>query len=327
MNYIPIKEAADRWGVSEVVARKYCRDHRVPGAVQQNGNWMIPENAKKPEKIVNKRSAEKLSSVGKKLRHQKSKKNPHGLYDYVMINFTYSSCRMASNRLTRNQVESIYRKGKICQLFEPTKVSDMVEAMNHCVCIDYILDHAGEPLSHKMIMELHYLLMFGTVDHRKKFVTPGVYRTKGILRRNRDMPPAEEIDGRLRELIRNYEDTQEIGINEILDFHVQFERIVPFEDGNGRVGRLILFKECLRQGVTPFIIDDKRRSQYLAGLKEWDDYRITLLEVVTVAQERFELQLAHDRLRAPRWYRAEYYGRNQEDIVEEEEAWEDEEFE
>ena len=327
MDYIPIKEAADRWGVSEVVARKYCRDHRVPGAVQQNGSWLIPANAKKPEKIVNKRSVEKLSSVGKKLRHQKSKRNPHGLYDYVMINFTYSSCRMASNRLTRDQIESIYRKGKICQLFEPTKVSDMVEAMNHCVCIDYILDHAGEPLTHKMIMELHYLLMFGTVDHRKKFVTPGVYRTKGILRRDRDMPPAEEIDGSLRALIRNYEDTQEIGINEILDFHVQFERIVPFEDGNGRVGRLILFKECLRQGVTPFIIDDKRRSQYLAGLKEWDDYRITLLEVATVAQERFELQLAHDRLRAPRWYHAEYYGRNQEDIVEEEEAWEDEEFE
>lgn len=326
MNYIPIKEAADRWGVSEVVARKYCRDHRVPGAVQQNGSWMIPENAKKPEKIVNKRSAEKLSSVGKKLRHQKSKKNPHGLYDYVMINFTYSSCRMASNRLTRNQVEDIYRKGKIRQIFEPTKISDMVEVMNHCVCIDYILDHAGEPLSHKMIMELHYLLMFGTVDHRKQFVTPGVYRTKCALRRDRDMPPAEEIDGRLRELIRDYENSKEIGMDEILDFHVRFERIIPFEDGNGRIGRLLMFKECLRQGVTPFIIDDKRRSQYLAGLKEWDDYRLTLLEVVTVAQERFELQLAHDKLCAPRWYHAEYFGRKPYDVVGEEGELEDDLF-
>ncbi|MBO5836995.1 MAG: Fic family protein [Oscillospiraceae bacterium] len=308
MDYIPIKEAAERWGVSEVVARKYCRDHRVPGAVQQNGSWLIPANAKKPEKIVNKRSVEKLSSVGKKLRHQKSKKNPHGLYDYVMINFTYSSCRMASNRLTRNQIESIYRKGKICQLFEPTKVSDMVEAMNHCACIDYILDHAGEPLSHKMIMELHYLLMVGTVDHRKKFVTPGVYRTKGILRRDRDMPPAEEIDARLRELIRNYEDTQEISINEILDFHVQFERIVPFEDGNGRVGRLILFKECVRHGVTPFIIDDKRRSQYLDGLAKWSTDPAILTKVVAEAQARFARQLRREDRRDSPQARFRNYG-------------------
>ena len=326
MDYISAKEAASKWGVSEVITRKYCRQNRIPGAKYQDGIWLIPEQARKPKKI-NRRTTPTIPPLAQKLIRQKTKKNYHGLYDYVQINLTYSSSRMASNRLTRNQVESIFKKGKVCELFEPTKASDIVEAMNHCVCIDYLIDNVNAPLSHRLVMQLHYMLMFGTVDHRKKFVTPGVYRTKGILRRDRDMPPAEEIDGRLRELIRNYEDTQEIGINEILDFHVQFERIVPFEDGNGRVGRLILFKECLRQGVTPFIIDDKRRSQYLAGLKEWDDYRITLLEVVTVAQERFELQLAHDRLRAPRWYHAEYYGRNQEDIVEEEEAWEDEEFE
>ncbi len=318
MDYIPIKKAADRWGVSEVVARKYCRDRRVPGAILQNGSWMIPINAKKPDKIVNRRSAEKLSLVGRKLRSQKSKKNPHGLYDYVMINFTYSSCRLASNRLTRNQIEDIYRKGKICQIFEPTKVSDMVEAMNHCVCIDYILDHAGEPLSHKLIMQLHYLLMFGTVDHRKKLVTPGVYRREGALRRNRIVPPAEEIDKRLKELIRVYENGREIGMEEILDFHVRFEQIVPFEDGNGRIGRLIMFKECLRQCVTPFIIDDKRRSQYLAGLKDWPDYRLTLMGVVSVAQERFELQIAHQKLRDPRWYHVDSNDEEEEEDLDDE---------
>lgn len=310
MDYISIKKAADQWGVSEVVARKYCRDRRVPGAVLQNGTWMIPANAKKPAKLVGRRPTEKISALGKKLRSQRRKKNPHGLYDYVMINFTYSSCRMASNRLTRNQIEDIYRKGKLCQIFEPTKVSDMVEAMNHCVCIDYILDHAGEPLSHKLIMQLHYLLMFGTVDHRKKLVKPGVYRSEGVLRRNRDVPPAEEIDKRLKELIREYEGSHEIGMEEILDFHVRFEQIVPFEDGNGRVGRLIMFKECLRQDVTPFIIDDKRRTQYLAGLKDWPDYRLTLIDVATVAQERFELQIAHQKLRDPRWSHAEDYEEN-----------------
>ena len=312
MDYISAKEAACKWGVSEVIARKYCRQKRIPGAKYQNGSWFIPEQAPKPKKMVSKHPTT-TSPLAKKLIRQKTKKVYHGLYDYVQINFTYSSSRMASNRLTRNQVESIFRKGKVCELFEPTKVSDMVEAMNHCVCVDYIIDHVDEPLSHKMIMQLHYLLMFGTVDHRKNQVTPGVYRSEGIVRRDRPMPPAAEIGNRMKKLIQEYESKRAKELSDILDFHVQFEQIVPFEDGNGRIGRLIMFKECLRRGITPIIIDDKRRTQYLAGLAEWPKYQITLMQVVAASQERFERQLKLQDLRETPRHRMRDYNIDEDD--------------
>ena len=308
MDYISVKEAAIKWGVSEVIARKYCRQKRIPGAKHSNGTWLIPECAEKPKPMVSKRPKALISPLAKKLIRQKTKKNYHGLYDYIQINFTYSSSRMASNRLTREQVESIFRKGKICELFEPTKVSDMVEAMNHCVCIDYIIDHLHEPLSHKFIMHLHYLLMFGTVDHRKRQVTPGVYREAGNVRRNRSMPPAEKIGDMLKKLIQSYEDRRSNDLPEILDFHVRFEQIVPFDDGNGRVGRLIMFKECVRHGVTPFIIDDKRRSQYLDGLAKWVTNPLILTQVVTEAQARFARQLKRENLRDTPQARFRNYG-------------------
>lgn len=308
MDYISVKEAASKWGVSEVIARKYCRQKRIPGAKHNNGTWLIPEHAEKPKPMVSKRPKALISPLAKKLIRQKTKKNYHGLYDYIQINFTYSSSRMASNRLTREQVESIFRKGKICELFEPTKASDIVEAMNHCVCIDYIIDHVNEPLSHKFIMHLHYLLMFGTVDHRKRQVTPGVYRDAGTVRRNRPMPPAEKIGDMLKKLIQSYESRKGSDLEDILDFHVQFEQIVPFDDGNGRVGRLIMFKECVRHGVTPFIIDDKRRSQYLNGLAKWTTNPLMLTKVVAEAQARFERQLRREDRRDSPQARFRNYG-------------------
>ena len=291
MNYISAKEISEKWNISDVLVRKYCRQHRIPGAKFENGSWLIPENAKKPKKIVT-RALPPMPPLAKKLVYQKTKKGFHGLYDYVQIYFTYSSCRLASNRLTRQQVEDIYRKGKIRTLFEPTKVSDMVEAMNHCVCINYILDCVNEPLTQKIIMQLHYMLMSGTVDHRKQQVTPGVYRTEGILRRNRPMPPANQIISSLKKLIQEYESLREVGMTEILDFHVRFERLAPFDDYNGRVGRVIMLRECLRHGVVPFIIDDKRRTGYLDGIRQWDEDRSILMDVCMEAQMRFEAQIA-----------------------------------
>ena len=216
----------------------------------------------------------------------------HGLYDYVQINCAYSSSRMASNRLTRNQVESIFRKGKVRESFEPMKVSDLIEVMNHCVCMDYVLDYLEKPLSVKFIKMFHYLLTYGTVDARLERVTPGEYRNSLSIRKESFMAPADKINERLIRLIDTYERLDEVDRRDILDFHVQFERIFPFEDGNGRVGRLIMFKECLRHDVLPFILDDKRRKGYLTGLREWDEDPYILTEVILEAQERFSRQIA-----------------------------------
>ncbi len=213
------------------------------------------------------------------------------MYDYVQIDFAYSSSRMASNRLTRDQVETIFRTGKVRESFEPLKVSDLIEVMNHCVCVDYVLDHVNEPLTQKLIQHLHYLLMFGTVDHRQKRVTPGVYRTEMTKRRSRPMPEPSKINTVINYLITNYEINDEVELTDILDFHAQFEKAVPFEDGNGRVGRMIMLKECLRHGITPFILDDKKRNQYIEGLQAWPAEQETLTQVVETAQRRFERQI------------------------------------
>ena len=291
MEYLSTKETAKRWGVNTSLVRRHCSQGRVPGAIQRDGTWLIPEGTKRPPKIERSEEATELPPLAKKLVRQKKKKNFHGLYDYVQTDLTYSSCRMASNRLTRGQVETIFKKGKVSVSFEPIKVSDLVEVLNHCVCVDYILDHVEEPLSQKFIKHLHYQLTFGTVDERRKKVTPGQYRTKNSYRTEPFMSPSDKISDKLKALVAEYESLDEVDRREILDFHVRFERIFPFEDCNGRIGRLIMFKECLRHEVMPFILDDKRRSRYLEGIREWDDDPGILSEVVMEAQSRFDAQI------------------------------------
>lgn len=292
MEYITVKEAAEKWNTSVQVVRRFCRQERIAGVVQQEGAWLIPKYAKKPGRAEPMEAgAAILPALAQKLLRQKKKKSFHGLYDYVQINLTYSSCRLASNRLTRQQVETIFTKGKVSVSFEPMKVSDLVEVLNHCVCVDYILDHTQEPLTPKFIKELHYQLVFGTVDDRLKRVAPGQYRSPKSSRRVPFMLPAEQISSKLKALIAEYEALTGVECRDILRFHVRFERIFSFEDCNGRIGRLILFKECLRHNVMPFIIDDKRRTRYLEGLREWDDDPGILTEVVMEAQSRFDAQI------------------------------------
>ena len=292
MEYMTVKEATEKWEMSGQIIRRFCRQERIPGAIIRDGVWVIPANAKRPDRIGQVASdVVELPSLAKKLIRQKKKKNFHGLYDYVQTDLTYSSSRMASNRLTRQQVETIFKKGKVSVSFEPMKVSDLVEVLNHCVCVDYILDHVEEPLSQKFIKHLHYQLTFGTVDERRKKVIPGQYRTKNSYRTEPFMSPSDRISDKLKALVAEYEALDEVDRREILDFHVRFERIFPFEDCNGRIGRLIMFKECLRHEVMPFILDDKRRSRYLEGIREWDDDPGILSEVVMEAQSRFDAQI------------------------------------
>ena len=297
MQYISTKEASENWKVTEQLIRRYCRQERIPGAIQKDGAWLIPAKAKKPSRTESTEpEEEKLPPLARTLIRQKKKKNFHGLYDYVQTDFTYSSCRMASNRLTRGQVETIFKKGKVSVSFEPMKVSDLIEVLNHCVCVDYILDHIEEPLSSKFIKNLHYQLTFGTVDERKKKVTPGQFRTKNCQRKEAFILPSDCVSDKLKLLTTRYESLEEVDRRDILDFHVRFERIFPFEDYNGRVGRLIMFKECLRHDVMPFILDDKRRTRYLEGLREWDNDSSILAEVVMEAQSRFDAQIQLQKL-------------------------------
>ena len=279
--------------------KRLCNQGRIVGAVYKDGVWRIPEDAVRIERTVLEYTEEpELPELAKKLQNQKKKRNFHGLYDFVVIDLTYSSSRMASCRLTRQQVETIFRKGKIRESFEPMKVSDVIEVLNHIHCVNYILDHVMEPQTQKFIRKIHEILMTGTVDAYRQQVRPGEYRTVTSRPRDRELLSVSQINSRLTALIRDYEHQTEIERNQILDFHVRFEEIFPFEDGNGRVGRLIMYKECLRHGTMPFIIDDKRRSRYLRGIKEWHDDRYEMIDVVMEAQDRFEAQIELQRLHA-----------------------------
>jgi Fic family protein len=292
MEYISIKEAAEKWGMSEQSVRRFCRNGKVLGAIQDGSTWLIPEKARRPRRSeglgVN---TENLPPLAKVLVRQKTKKIYHGLYDYVHINLTYSSSRMASNRLTRNQVETIFKKGKVSVAFELMKVSDVIEVLNHKVCVDYVLDHINNPLSLSFVKKLHQLLMAGTVDERLKKVTPGEFRSASFVHKTRDLVPASRIQSSLEQLLKQYEALPSREDMDLLDFHVAFERIMPFEDGNGRVGRLIMFKECLRNDVMPFIIDDKKRKVYLEGIEAWDDEKVILYELMQDTQKRFADQI------------------------------------
>ena len=205
MQYLSTRETAEKWGVSMTLIKRLCNQGRIVGAVYKDGIWRIPEDAVREERTVLEYTEEpELPELAKKLQNQKKKRNFHGLYDFVMIDLTYSSSRMASCRLTRQQVETIFRKGKIRESFEPLKVSDVIEVLNHIHCVNYILDHVMEPLTQKFIRKLHEILMTGTVDAYRQQVRPGEYRTVTSRPRDRELLPVSRINSSLTALIRDY---------------------------------------------------------------------------------------------------------------------------
>ena len=298
MKYISVNDAAAAWGVKDYQIRKYCRAGRIPGAILEDKVWKIPATAEKPSR---KESADQditpLFPLAKTLVRQMKKRSFHGLYDYVQVNFAYSSGRLASVRLTRDCTWVIYTKGKVKVGFEPMKVSDLIETLNHCHTLQYILKNINEPLSEKLIKEIHRRLTAGTVDERNEKVIAGEYRSLNTKQEWHEKLSAAEISKRLRDLIITYESIPVKERRLLLDFHVHFERLAPFDDFNGRVGRLIMFKECLRHNITPFILDDKRRALYLDGIREWDNDSSILSDVVMDCQLRFESQIELQKLR------------------------------
>ena len=205
MQYVSPREIAEKWGISPILVRRLCRQDRIPGAACKDGVWSIPEDAVRVERTVLEYAEEpELPELAKKLQNQKKKRNYHGLYDFVVVDLTYSSSRMASCRLTRQQVETIFRKGKIRESFEPMKVSDVIEVLNHIHCVNYILDHVMEPLTQKFIRKLHEILMTGTVDAYRQQVRPGEYRTVTSRPRDRELLPVSRINSSLTALILDY---------------------------------------------------------------------------------------------------------------------------
>ena len=294
MKYISSKDAAEKWNISERMVRIYCEQKRIPSAFQELDIWYIPANAAKP--IRKKTEPTPIPKLLRTLIKQRDGRQYRGLYEYLQINMVYSNGRMASNRLTRNQVELLYKADRIYTESEPIKVNDIIEARNHFLCVDLILNDAMKPLTQSFITQLLALLLSESCRHKRHSPISSSFRKSDTSSKFGKTTPPSEIPSALTKLFKEYEAQTDIGFHEILDLHVQFERIRPFEDCNGRIGRLLMLKECLRHGVTPFIIDDKRRTGYLEGIRQWDKERGILMDVCMEAQMRFEAQIALQQL-------------------------------
>ena len=289
MSYITVQEAAKKWGISERLVRRYCAEGRISDLEQYGGVWQIPDDAQKPNK--QKKEVALLPPLLKTLLKQRDGKQYRGLYNYVQINMVYSNGRMASNRLTRDQIEVLYKTDRIVTNKEAIKVNDIIEARNHFLAVDMILSNAMKPLTQSLVTQLQAQLVSDNCRHKRHgAISTGIRKTNAGSKFGKTTPP-KDISSALSKLFKEYESQKEIGFREILDLHVKFERIRPFEDCNGRVGRLIMFKECLRHNVTPFILDDKRRTGYLEGIRQWNTDRSILMDVCMDAQMRFEAQI------------------------------------
>lgn len=296
MKYKTSAQMAEKWGISDRYVRNLCKQERVEGTYQENGVWYIPENLPRPKRGKTgpkPKAPEEINppKLLKKLIHQRDGRNYSGLYDYSQVNMAYSSCRMASGRLTREQITLIMQKDKILTYNERLKVNDIIEGRNHLRAFDLILDMAAEPLAPELVLSLHRLLLSDSCDHKRREVITGEFRTSVPKDDPKTFSKPAKISADLSVLIRSYESRASFSLEDILDFHVRFERIRPFDEANGRIGRLIMFKECLRHDIVPFIIDDKRRSRYLEGIRKWDKSHAILEEVVLEAQKRYQDQI------------------------------------
>lgn len=290
MKYMSPKEAAARWRINERSVRRYCENGLIYGATQVDGLWIIPDDTPKPKSIDTEQPIYK--GPAKQVMAQRSKNNHYGIYEYIQVNLAYSSSRMASNRLTRKQVIELYRTGKISVAFEPMKVDDVVEIDNHFRVCAYTIDNLLEPLHTAYLRKLHSLLFYGTKADRKGAMCTGEFRSQ---HHKYGIPP-QQILNELNALIKEYEAKKNVQLKDILDFHVRFEQIHPFEDGNGRLGRLLMLKECLRHQIVPFIIDDKHRGEYHRGIASWEVNPEILTSVATRAQTHFEGKMELCRL-------------------------------
>ena len=294
MRYLSVAEMAKKWDVSERSVRNYCAKGRVPGAFLTGKTWNIPENARKPERS-NKRK-EKPITLLDILQEEKASKYAGGIYHKTQIDLTYNSNQIEGSRLTHDQTRYIFEANTIGVEKEALNVDDVIETVNHFRCIDMIIDHARATLTEKFIKELHLILKTGTSDSRKDWFAVGAYKKLPNEVGGIDTALPEEVSDKMKALLVEYNSKEEKSFEDILDFHVKFERIHPFQDGNGRVGRLIMFKECLKYDIVPFIIEDNLKMFYYRGLKEWNDEKGYLTDTCLTAQDRFKAYLDYFRI-------------------------------
>ena len=294
MKYVSVAQIAKKWGVSERTVRNYCAEGKIPEAFLTGKTWNIPEDAQRPDRI-NKKSDEPETLLDV-LRTEKASGIKGGIYHKVQIELTYNSNHMEGSHLTHDQTRYIYETNTIGVEAGTVNVDDIVETANHFRCIDLVIDSAGQMLSEPFIKTLHRTLKSGTSDSRKDWFAVGDYKKIPNEVGGRDTTAPEEVSTEMKQLLASYNRKPDKTLEDLIAFHVAFESIHPFQDGNGRVGRLILFKECLKNGIVPFIIDEDLKLFYYRGLHEWNTERGYLIDTCLSAQGKFKKYLDYFRI-------------------------------
>lgn len=294
MKYLSVAQAAVKWGISERSVRNYCAKGRIPDAFLTGKTWNIPEDAVKPGRI-NQQTASP-STLLEVLLEEKKRKISGGIYHKVQIELTYNSNHMEGSRLSHDQTQYIYETNTIGMVSESINVDDIVETANHFRCIDFVIEHANQNISEAFIKRLHNMLKSGTSDSRQDWFAVGDYKKLPNEVGGRKTTAPEQVKIEIRKLLDSYQAEPIKSLDVILDFHHKFECIHPFQDGNGRIGRLLLFKECLKYNIVPFIIDENLKLFYYRGLSEWSTEKGFLRDTCLTAQDKFKAYLDYFRI-------------------------------
>ena len=288
MEYISVIEFANKYGISERTARNYCANGKVEGAFLTGKTWNIPADAELPKRKSAKGRVSPLLAI---FREQKEMKLTGSIYHKTQIDLTYNSNHIEGSKLTHDQTRYIFETNTIGVTSEAINIDDIVETINHFRCIDYIIDHAEEKLTENLIKQLHLILKSGTSDSKKDWFAVGDYKRLPNEVGGMETSAPKEVHRHIRSLLSEYNAIKKKTFEDILDFHVCFETIHPFQDGNGRVGRLLMFKECLANGIVPFIITDELKMFYYRGLREWGHIDGYLTDTCLTAQDQYKEQL------------------------------------
>ena len=293
MEYISVMQFAEKFGISERTARNYCASGKIEGAFLTGKTWNIPADAVLPQRRTVRKKVSPLLTM---LREQKASRLKGGIYHRTQIDLTYNSNHIEGSRLTHDQTRFIFETNTIGIGDGIVNVDDIVETVNHFRCLDYIIDHAEEPLSESLIKQLHLLLKTGTSDSQKEWFAVGDYKRLPNEVGGIETSSPQEVHREMKNLISDYNHCKKKVLEHILDFHVRFEQIHPFQDGNGRVGRLIMFKECLANGIVPFIITDELKLFYYRGLHEWGHINGFLTDTCLTAQDQYKSLLDYFKI-------------------------------
>lgn len=285
MKYLSVVEFAKKLELSQRTVRNYCALGKLKGAFLTGKTWNIPEDSVIP-RTGNKKASKNI--LLNSLKEQKDMKLKGGIYHRTQIDLTYNSNKIEGSRLTHDQTRYIFETNTIGASKESVNIDDIIETSNHFRCIDFIIEKASTKLNESIIKELHFLLKSGTSDSSKDWFNVGEYKKMPNEVGGNETCPPTQVAQKMKELLTSYHAIENKTIEDIVDFHYKFEIIHPFQDGNGRVGRLIIFKECLANNIVPFIIDEQLKLFYYRGLQEWNNVKEYLMDTCLTAQDNYK---------------------------------------